>query len=358
MNIKTFFDLKQEVQASGKCHGCGGCVTFCTAVNYGALEMGEDNLPRYKSVEKCIDCGLCYRICPAAGNGEEELKHRYQWSAPAGRIQGVHSARVRNPYIRGRATDGGAVTGLLLHLFDKGHIEGAIATTRHDHGRKPLLATTRDEIIRAAGTSFDLPTGGMAEFGAAYSSFSPSIQAMGDLLRTGLRRIAFIGTPCQIKSVRKMQLLGIIPSDAVKFCFGLFCSANYSIDPTALTGLFALEGRLLNDVIKVNVKENFIFHFSGGERVEIPLSDMARFKRPACIHCREFSAEYADISFGGVGSEEGWTTVVTRTPLGRAIFADAMETMLETMSIDENKGCTDRALAAVLDCSTKKRMST
>lgn len=56
----------------GKCHGCGDRVTFCTAVNYEALEMGEDNLPRYKSVEKCINCSLCYRIRPAAGNGKEE----------------------------------------------------------------------------------------------------------------------------------------------------------------------------------------------------------------------------------------------------------------------------------------------
>ncbi len=72
--MKTFFDLKQDVQAAGKCHGCGGCVSFCTAVNYGAIEMGENNLPRYASVEKCIDCGLCYQISPAVENNEEEIK--------------------------------------------------------------------------------------------------------------------------------------------------------------------------------------------------------------------------------------------------------------------------------------------
>jgi coenzyme F420 hydrogenase subunit beta len=356
MNTKTFFDLKQEVQATGKCHGCGGCITFCTAINYGALEMGGDGLPRYRSVEKCIDCGLCYRICPAVSEHEEELQRKYSWSAPAGRILGIHSARAGEPSLRGRATDGGAVTGILLHLYDKGHIEGAIVTHQENGGRRPFLATTRDEIIRSAGTSFNF-SGGMAELGTGYSTYSPSIQALGDLLRTGLRRIAFIGTPCQIKSLRKMQLLGIVPADAVRFSFGLFCSANYAINPKDLGELSALAGRKSAEVTKVNIKDGFLLHFSGGDKVELSLAEMARFRRPACTHCREFSAEYADISFGGVGSEEGWTTVVTRTPLGRAVFADALETTLQTMSIDEHKGCGDRALAAVLQHSARKRLA-
>jgi hypothetical protein len=39
--MKTFFNLIQEVQKPGLCHHCGGCVTFCTAINDGALETGE-----------------------------------------------------------------------------------------------------------------------------------------------------------------------------------------------------------------------------------------------------------------------------------------------------------------------------
>jgi len=353
--MKTFFDLKQEVQVTGKCHGCGGCVTFCTAVNYGALEMGEDNLPRYKSVEKCIDCGLCYQICPAIDSGDEAIKRQVGWSAPAGRILGVHSARIKDSYVRSRATDGGAVTGILLHLFDRGHIDGAIVTHQENGGRKPLLATTRDEIIRSAGTSFDI-VGSMAHMGDSYSTYSPSIQAMGDLMRNGLRRIAFIGTPCQIKSVRKMQALGIVPSDAIKYCFGLFCSANYTLEPERLVALPELQGRDLSSVRKMNIKDDFILQFGDDDAVNINLETMGMFRRTACSFCDEFSAEYADISFGGIGSEDGWTTVVTRTPLGRAVFADALDSALERMSIDEHSGCGDRALAAVLQSSEQKRL--
>ena len=352
--MKTFFDLKQEVQVTGKCHGCGGCVTFCTAVNYGAIEMGEDNIPRYRSVEKCIDCGLCYQICPAVENSDAEIKRQAGWSAPAGRIIGIHSARVKDQNIRARATDGGAVTGLLLHLFDTGHIDGAIVTRQDNGSRKPLLAMTRHEIIKSAGTSFDNASS-MAQLGSSYSTYSPSIQAMGDLMRNGLRRIAFIGTPCQVKAVRKMQAMNIVPSDAIKFCFGLFCSANYNLDWDQIRSFPELDGTDMADLSKINIKDDFVMQFKDGGTRHIPLDKMGVFKRPACAYCHEFSAEYADISFGGAGSAEGWTTVVTRTPLGRAVIADALGANLEEMSIDTNRGCADRALDALMKHSEQKR---
>lgn len=352
--MKTFFDLKQEVREVGKCHGCGGCVTFCAAVNYGALQMGEDHLPYYKNADKCIDCGICYQICPAVHSEDEAIKRQIGWSAPAGKILGVHSARVRDRHIRSLATDGGVVTGMLLHLFDKGHIDGAIVTQPTNSGRKPCLATTRNEIIHSAGISFDI-VGSMAHFGDTYSTYSPSIQAMGDLMRNGLRRIAFVGTPCQIKSVRKMQALKIVPSDAVKFCFGLFCSGNYILDAEKLAAMPELSGKKLADVDKMNIKDDFILHFKDEETACISLEKMQSFKRQGCRFCTEFSAEYADISFGGVGSEQGWTTVVTRTALGRAAFADALDTAIERKSIDERGNCSDIAMEAVLKHAKAKQ---
>lgn len=197
----------------------------------------------------------------------------------------------------------------------------------------------------------------MAQLGDSYSTYSPSIQAMSDLMRNGLRRIAFIGTPCQIKSVRKMQLLGIVPSDAIKYCFGLFCSANYTLPREKLSMLPQLAGRDLDTVSKMNIKNDFVFYFEENAPVTIDLETMSAFKRQACTFCDEFSAEFADISFGGVGSEDGWTTVVTRTPLGRAVFADALDTSIEQMSIDENRGCSTRAIAAVMQSSEQKRLA-
>ena len=352
--MKTFFNLKQEVQATGKCHGCGGCVTFCSAVNYGALEMGEDNIPRYKSVEKCIDCGLCYQICPAISSLDDEVKRLTGWSAPAGRILDVHSARIKDKDVLNVATDGGAVTAILSYLMEKGHIDGAIVTRRDNGGRKPFLATTQDEITESAGTDFS-HISGMAHLGHHYSTYSPSIQAIGDLIRNGQRRVAFVGTPCQIKSIRKMQVLGIVPSDSIKYCFGLFCHGGLVIDIDKLATFEELAGCDLSLVDKMNMKDSFTIHFKDGQQRSIPLEKMREFRREACRYCEDFSAEFADLSFGGLGSDEGWTTVVTRSLLGRAVFAGALENTLEVMSIDENPGCADQVMKAVLEHSTMKR---
>jgi coenzyme F420 hydrogenase subunit beta len=46
--MKTFADLVKEVQEPGLCHHCGGCFTFCTAINYGALAMDQDGKPLYR----------------------------------------------------------------------------------------------------------------------------------------------------------------------------------------------------------------------------------------------------------------------------------------------------------------------
>jgi len=83
--METFFDLIQKVQKPGLCHHCGGCVTFCTAINFGALTTDETGKPVYADPEKCIECGICYMICPEIGVMEQEVKKRWQWKPQAGK---------------------------------------------------------------------------------------------------------------------------------------------------------------------------------------------------------------------------------------------------------------------------------
>ena len=39
--IKTFEDLTREVIEKGMCGKCGGCISFCSAGELNALEMGK-----------------------------------------------------------------------------------------------------------------------------------------------------------------------------------------------------------------------------------------------------------------------------------------------------------------------------
>ncbi|MDK9709364.1 MAG: Coenzyme F420 hydrogenase/dehydrogenase, beta subunit C-terminal domain [Desulforhopalus sp.] len=351
--MKTFFDLKQEVRATGRCHGCGGCVTFCTAVNYGALHM-VDNVPRYKSVEKCIDCGLCYKICPVITEMNEPVKKLVEWSAPMGRVLDVTVAQIKDESIRDRAADGGVVTGLLLHMFDTGRIDGAIVIKNTPQGRKPILATTRQDLLESAGFYFNVEKG-TNTLGESYSSYTPIAKALGSLMRQGLKRIAFVGTPCQIKSIRKMQALKIVPSDAIKFYFGRFCNANYDFSAGKAVELEKLAGCKMSDIKKMNFKEDLLLHHQDGSIQTIPIHDLDFAKRQTCLYCDDFTAEYSDISFGGIGADVGWTTVISRTPLGRAAFVDARDAVLNYKKIDDNLNLDAKILGKLQERSAEKR---
>ena len=357
--MKTFFNLIQEVQKPGLCHHCGGCVTFCTAINYGALELDENGRPRYSDIEKCIECGICHSICPEVAELDEEMKRQLSWSAPIGRVIETTVARAKDPEVLAHGTDGGVVTALLLHLLDMGRIDGAIVSRKVGPFRRwPWLAITRDEILEAAGFHFDTMHG-MTHFSKVYSSlystFSPSILELGEVAKKRLNRVAFVGTPCQINTLRRMEVMGIVPSGTIKYHFGLFCTGNFHFGPEQRQKLEELGGFSWDDVAKVNVKENLMIHLKSKEVLEIPLDQIDFLKRYACHYCDDYAAEYADISFGGIGAEEGWTTVITRTPLGRAVLADSKGTDIEIFDYRDNSSFAADALAKVIEWSEKKK---
>ena len=353
--MKTFFDLIQEVQKPGLCHRCGGCVTFCSAVNYGALDLDPDGKPRYGEIEKCIECGLCYAICPEIDELEAETRERLGWEPPIGRVIETTVARAGDPAVRKNATDGGVVTALLLHLFERGRIDGAIVTRQTGpFQRRPFLATSTEEIKDAAGFFFDT-SHGMKGFGDQYQTFS-SIEEFDPMMKKGLKRVALVGTPCQIKSVRRMQALGLVPSETIQFCFGLFCSGNFIFGEEQRRHLAEAGGFAWGEVRKINIKDDLLVHLNNGEVRHVPLDGLEALRRHACRFCPDYASEFADVAFGGIGAEEGWTTVIMRSPLGRAAFADAKgAAKLEEYSHKDNPNYATQALAKVRAWSAKKR---
>ena len=182
-----------------------------------------------------------------------------------------------------------------------------------------------------------------------------SIEEFDPMIKKGLRRVALVGTPCQIKSVRRMQTLNIIPSDSIKFCLGLFCSGNFVFGKKEQEKLGQIGGFKFKNVKKINIKEELIVHLNSGEKKTMMLEELEFMKRFACYFCPDYSAEYADISFGGIGSEEGWTTVITRTPVGRAIFADARPTAIDENRTQDFNKRTAQALKKVQTWSARKK---
>ena len=121
-----------------------------------------------------------------------------------------------------------------------------------------------------------------------------------------------------------MQCLNIVPSDMVKYTIGLFCMENFAFSPLMEREMEAKIGVKMDDIKKLNVKEDIIITLTNGETVHVPFDVVHEFARPACLKCTEFANDYADISVGGLGSPDGYTTVLIRTDVGQGIYQAAL----------------------------------
>ncbi|UCG69640.1 MAG: Coenzyme F420 hydrogenase/dehydrogenase, beta subunit C-terminal domain [Thermoplasmata archaeon] len=321
--IKTFKNLISEVHEIGLCGSCGGCVSFCSADELGAIGFGDDGKPRYIEEGKCLECGICYLICPQIDVLDEDIKETFCWESPMGSFRRIVSARSTNPEILKSCTDGGVVSSILHCLLDLKMTDGAVVSKKTSQfTREPMIATTFEEILAAAGSRF---TGisGVQEL-SRFSTYSPTMFAIREVKNMDLIKIAVVGTPCQIHTLRKMQDLSVVPSHVVKFVLGLFCSENFSFDFSKEKDVERALGVNIKDIEKMNIKEDLILNLRNGETKHIPLEKMRSFVRPACLACTDFANDFADISFGGLGSPEGWTTLIIRTDVGEAIFSEAL----------------------------------
>ncbi len=322
--IKTFKDLTREVVEKGICGKCGGCVSFCSAGELNALEMGKNEVPRYINEDNCLRCGICYLICPQTDTLNVELQEKFGWIPPIGDFQRVTSAQTTNKEVKKICTDGGVVTSLLLSLLDRSLINGAVVSKKtRRFARKAIIARTPEELIEAAGSTFSGSLH-LEEFGRKYTTYTPILSTVKSLEKRDLHDIAVVGTPCQINAIRKMQCLGIIPAHLIKYTIGLFCIENFSFDDVTRERLEKKLDINLEDIVKLNIKDDFIITLTKGVTIHVPLEEVHEVARPACFACQDFSNEYADISVGGLGSPDGYTTTIIRTELGASVYDEAI----------------------------------
>ena len=95
----------------------------------------------------------------------------------------------------------------------------------------------------------------------------------------------------------------------------------------------------INELTKMNIdKGKFIVNLKSGEELDVPLKEVQSYARDNCHFCEDLTSDYADISVGSIGSQGGWSTVITRSKEGEKIYKGAIkEGLIESKSLKDVK---------------------
>ena len=324
MSTKNFEDLIKEVHEKGICQECGGCVSFCSSAQYDIIGFKDtDSPPEYLHKDQCLECGICYYICPQTHILDEDLNRTYNFTdfslMPLGNFDNIYSCQATDKDFLKYGTDGGVVNSILNFMLERKMLDGAIVSkTRAAFSREASFASNKDELLRNAGIKLDISSQ-LDEI----QKFSTYTRTIPELNHYKFKKLAVIGTSCQINTIRCMQDLGVTPSENIEICLGLFCFESFSLSKTQIKKFEKNFNINVSDIEKINIKEDVIFKLrddgNGDKIIHIPFNHLKNYMRPACNACSDFTNIYADISFGGLGSADKYTTVITRTEKGKKL---------------------------------------
>jgi len=352
---KSFKDLIKEVHEKGICGECGGCVSFCSAAEIGAIDISTSGLPYYSNEDNCLHCGICYLICPEIHELDKELNEKFNFKPPIGNWTKIATAQASDPQIQKFATDGGVVTAILIALLENNLIDAAIVSKRiGPFQRTPFFAKNKQDIIDAIGTDYNIE-GPVSELGK-YNTFVPTITELKKVVSSDKMKLAVVGVPCQIHSIRKMQELKIIPAHVVEYTLGLFCFENFKFSDATRARIEERFNFSFNDIDKMNIKENLIINLKNRDKpLTIEFSDLQDVMRNACRVCENFTNYYADISFGGIASKQGLTTTLIRTKAGEKIYNLALNKGYIKEPVELNTSLEkSKIIAQIISFSNKK----
>ncbi|NNJ08956.1 coenzyme F420 hydrogenase [Chloroflexales bacterium ZM16-3] len=278
----------------------------------------------------CSDCGICsssYRpllpqVCVFVDNKSEEIERRLHGRNRKdgdellfGIYRSIHVIRMAKP--NPEAQWSGIVTGLGALLLERGIVDGVITTMAvpgTHHAPLPILARTPEEVLASARNK---------------PCLSPNLDVLDQVRESGVRRLAFIGTGCQVHALRaaqdelgleKLYIIGIPCTDNVAYPDMMrFLSVASASPETVVHHEFMQDFRVWmrhedGHIEKVNYVDLDVSAL-GGERGIFPA---------ACLSCFDYQNTLSDLTIGYLAAPlpptERWQWTMVRTEAGEELF--------------------------------------
>ena len=337
--LEQLFD---EVIDRGLCTHCGTCAGLSSGglalsqTRAGMLPVrpadGSFELPP-EAVEACPGRGLNYPSLTKFVFGRQPGN----WLL--GNYEDIWVGHSNSAALRRNGSSGGVITHTLAYLLQEGRIDGAVVL-RHGFPEpwlsSPIIATTLDEII-ASSQSVYVPV-----------PVNAILQQMDEFPG----RLAYVGLPDQVASLRRLQQLGHRGAKKVKYVIGPYVGT--------LIYLQGLESFLsssgiggLKDVKSLQYRAgewpgNLVVESRDGRRIQakkfyynylIPF-----YITKSTLYSPDFANELTDLSIGDAWSPEyeakgaGFSVVIARSPAAAEIMGEMrVKGMLELEELPLNK---------------------
>lgn len=278
----------------------------------------------------CSDCGICTgelrpfmaQSCVFVNNRAEEIERRLHGrnrhdgdELLFGIYRELRVFRMRPPVPDAQWS--GAVTSLGALLLERSLVEGVITTgavpgTRY--APLPILARTPDEVRATHGNK---------------PCLAPTLDVLTQVRQAGLRRIAYIGTGCQVHALRAIEdQLGL----ERLYIIGIPCTDNTTYPD--LQRFVQVVSRSPATVVHHEFMQDFriwLKHEDGSvEKVNFVDLDVNRLGGelgvfpPAYLSCFDYQNGLSDLTIGYMGAplppEERWQWTLIRTEQGVELY--------------------------------------
>lgn len=313
------------------CVGCGACAAACERGNIILEDIPMIGIRPKMLKSQCDRCGKCIESCPGLGithdsrNGCESCMEgiRRDW----GPIMEVWKGHAVDPQIRRYGSSGGAASALALFCLESGLAGGVLHVGKDDDNplrNKTVISRTHRDILERTGSRYSpaSPCEGLREI---RSASSPHV---------------FIGKPCDIQGLRKVESLFPDLRDKVTLAIGIFCAGTPAT--AGILGLLANRRISGEDLQDIRFRGNgwpgmFSVQFTDGSRrpLELSYADswgfLQKYRPFRCYLCPDATSEFADISCGDPwyrepsGTDPGQSLILVRSAKGREMLRESVK---------------------------------
>lgn len=345
-DLIAYNDLKRVIIDNGFCNLCGACEAACPV---HALKVEENKLHYVHDCSKFLEfCPICYDVCPFT---EALLLETLSFVTDApkrresiGFYRKIVLAQATDKKLRDLSHSGGVVTALLTHSIKVGLIDSVVASETEEEVPikiRPSVSLVPDDLLSAVDCKY-FPSAVAKAFGNAVHEY-------------GKTKIAFVGTPCHVLALRKLEAWEHKIMDSLKIIIGLMCFWSFSF-PELTKFLEEAYNLKVSDIKRIDLDKKYNISTKDGGKIQVGLPEVEAHTLDVCKMCNDFTSELADISVGGAHPLEDWSIVIIRTPTGEEFFDEAVKAKVIRVREIENE---PDVFAHFVEMTTlKKRLAT